>query len=429
MHSSTPVAYAIDFGTTNSLIAAASADRVWEPIAVDPLASDPTVLRSVLFFPEDSGFIQCGAAALAASSESGMRGRLIRSIKRFLPLGTFTETRIGTRRYTLEELVAILLRNLRERANAALGTDVTAAVLGCPARFSDNPEEHELAITRLKKAAELSGFRSVTLCEEPVAAALDCASRDDASELVLVLDLGGGTSDFTVARLGGGRADVLSVGGIAVAGDAFDGCLMRECIAPHFGSQATYRRAFGENILRFPRPLLEKLCSPAELCLLDRRDALAFLKEIRSSTLSQTDRERMDRLLCVIEDRLGFRLFEAIDSAKRELSERSRALFRFDYPTIELELEIDRVSFQAASQPCLDRILLRLEETLAAARVNAGEIDGVYCTGGTAKVPAFLDAVSALFGAHKVRHVSTFHAVIQGLAERARGLVAEGKLN
>ncbi|HEY8943861.1 MAG TPA: Hsp70 family protein, partial [Polyangiaceae bacterium] len=386
------------------------------------------VLRSVLFFSEDSARVEIGAAALRASTETGMRGRLIRSIKRFLPVESFTETRIGTRRYTLEELVAVFLRNLRERANAVLDRDVRSAVIGCPARFSDDPAEHLLALSRLRKAAELAGFREIALCEEPVAAALDCAQQAGATELVVVLDLGGGTSDFTVARLGDRAAEVLAVGGVAVAGDALDGSLMRSCIAPEFGSEVRYRRAFGSNVLTFPRSLLEKLCSPAELCLLDRRDVLTFLREIRSSALDDTDRESMDRLLCLVEDRLGFRLFESIDATKRELSRRTEARFEFDYPGIELDLPISRPRFESAAQTSLRRILERLDETLAQAGVTSEAVDRVYCTGGTAKVPALHDAVAARFGAHKVRHVSTFHAVIQGLAERARDLVARGEL-
>lgn len=424
----TPVAYAIDFGTTNSLIAAASADRVWEPLAVEPEGPDPTVLRSVLFFSDDTAGFECGARALRTSVETGARGRLIRSIKRFLPVESFVETRIGTRRYALEELIAILLRNLRERANALVGADVRSAVLGCPARFSDEPGAHELALSRLERAAELAGFTQVVLCEEPVAAALDCAHQADRQELVVVLDLGGGTSDFTVARLGAGRTDVLSVGGVAVAGDALDGALMRTSIAPYFGANVKYRRQFGENVLGFPRPLLEKLCSPAELCLLDRRDTLSFLREIQSSALGEADRLCMERLLCLVEDRLGFRLFEAIDATKRALSEADVAPFRFDYPSIELTFPVERAAFEAAIAPALERIWSRLDETLAAAGVTAADVDRVYCTGGTARVPAFLRAVADRFGSGKVRQVSTFHAVIQGLGERARSLVAGGEL-
>src|SRR5438445_12228217 len=93
-----PLAYAIDFGTTNSLVAAASADRTYEPLAIDEGAPDPTVLRSILFFSDDTRAVTCGSAALRACVESGMRGRFVRSVKRFLPMASFTETRIWNRR-------------------------------------------------------------------------------------------------------------------------------------------------------------------------------------------------------------------------------------------------------------------------------------------------------------------------------------------
>lgn len=424
----TPAAYAIDFGTTNSLIAAADGERTWEPLAIDAGSSDPTVLRSILFFPEDKSAVSCGSEALRDAAECGMRGRLIRSIKRFLPAATFTETRIGARRYALEELVAIVIRTLRERANRALNADVRAVVIGRPARFSDDLEADALAAERLQNAARIAGFEQVTLCEEPVAAALDCASEADKRELVAVCDLGGGTSDFTVARLGAGKSDVLAVGGVALAGDALDGALMREHVSPYFGSRVSYKMPFGENVLTFPKPLLEKMCSPAELALLDRRDVLEFLRTVKSFALTEDDRERMERLLCLVEDRLGFSLFEAIDRLKRELSTGDEGKFLFDYPGIEIAQSVTRKGFERSAQSPIERILSRFEETLAAAGVSASDLDRVYLTGGTAQVPALIDAIADRAGAHKLSHVRTFHAVIQGLAERARELVRAGSL-
>lgn len=422
-----PAAYAIDFGTTNSLIAAADAERTWEPLAIDARSSDPSVLRSILFFPEDKTGVSCGSEALRSAAESGMRGRLIRSIKRFLPAASFTETRIGARRYSLEELVAIVLRTLRERANRALGADVRAAVIGRPARFSDDAEADALAAERLLNAARLAGFERVALCEEPVAAALDCADEVERTELVAVCDLGGGTSDFTVARLGAGKSDVLAVGGVALAGDALDGALMRDHVSPFFGSRVSYRMPFGENVLTFPKPLLEKMCSPAELALLDRRDVLEFLRTVKSFALNEDDRERMDRLLCLVEDRLGFSLFEAIDKLKRELSNDADALFAFDYPSIDIEQRVTRAGFEASAHTPIERIVERFEETLRSAGVEAEELDRVYLTGGTAQVPALIEAVASRVGAQKLSHVRTFHAVIQGLAQRARELVQRGE--
>jgi len=418
--------YAIDFGTTNSLVAAANAERTWKPLAIDAEASDPTVLRSVLFFADEVEAVTVGQRALRTAAEAGARGRLIRSIKRFLPVSSFNETRIGRRKYQLEELVAILLRSLRERANRELDTDVRAAVLGCPARFSDDATEHELARERLLRAAKLAGFEQVELCEEPVAAALDSTSPRQPNELFAVADLGGGTSDFTVARRDGANTHTLAVGGVAVAGDALDGALMRDSIAPHFGSQVSYRLPFGGNVLTFPRPLLERLCAPAELCLLDRPETLEMLRTIRSFSLAEPDRERIDRLLCLVEDRLGFQIFEAIDRVKRELSQADTALFRFPYPSIEIEEPVQRDKFELAAASSIERISERFAQTLSNAGVAPDALDGLYLTGGTAMVPGVVEALAARVGRDKLRRMSTFHSVIHGLAERARTLANDG---
>jgi hypothetical chaperone protein len=420
------LAYAIDFGTTNSLVAAATAERTFEPLPIDPEAPDPTVLRSILFFSDDTRAVTCGSAALRACVESGMRGRFVRSVKRFLPVASFTETRIWNRRFALEELVAILLRNLREGANRALGADVRTAVIGRPARFADDPHADELARARLERAAHLAGFETIALCEEPVAAALDCAEQESRTELVAVADLGGGTSDFTVARLGGGHLETLSVGGIAVAGDALDGALMRDRISPHFGANVTYKMPFGDNVLRFPKPLLEKLCSPAELSLLDRREVLEFLRTIKSFSLSADDRACMDRLLCLVEDRLGFQLFEVIDDVKRRLSTDDDADFVFAYPGIEIADRVMRTDFELAASTSIRRVAERFETTLGEARVSRSDLDRVYFTGGTARVPAMVAALGSGVDPGRLTHVSTFHSVIQGLAERARTLLREG---
>jgi hypothetical chaperone protein len=201
---------------------------------------------------------------------------------------------------------------------------------------------------------------------------------------------------------------------------------MRDHVSPYFGARVSYRMPFGENVLTFPKPLLEKMCSPAELALLDRRDVLEFLRTVKSFSLGDDDRERMDRLLCLVEDRLGFSLFEAIDLLKRGLSRESSALFSFDYPGIDIEQAVSRAEFEHAARSAIEQIVTRFEATLAAAKVTPDELDRVYLTGGTAQVPALVEAVGARVGAHKLSHVRTFHAVIQGLAQRARELSQGG---
>src|SRR5690349_15929503 len=138
-----PSIYAIDFGTTNSLLGAANSEHTHPPIALDPLAVDPTVLRSVLYFP-DAEHCFYGARALREYVAAGGDGRLIRSIKKHLPSRSFIGTHIDERPMNLEDLIGAFLAEMRARANRHFGADVKRVVLGRPARFavSDADDAH-----------------------------------------------------------------------------------------------------------------------------------------------------------------------------------------------------------------------------------------------------------------------------------------------
>jgi hypothetical chaperone protein len=416
-----PSLYAIDFGTSNSLLAAVTPTRVDEPLAIDETAQDPTVLRSILFFSETNEW-HFGAAALERYLSEGMRGRFMRSLKRFLPMLSFEETRLGSRLVKLEELIGVFLREMRARANAHYDVEVRRVLLGRPARFADDPAADQLAEQRLERAARFAGFEEVHFCPEPVAAAYDFKSRLTETKVVLIADFGGGTSDFTVARLvpGEDHAEVLAMGGVSVAGDAFDGAIMRHKVSRHFGAEVTYRMPFGKNVLTMPRSLMEALCVPADTCLLGRRDIMSFLRDVRGGSLGPDDKQRVDQLLCLVEDALGFQVFEAIERAKRTLSERASALVEFDYPGIELLETVTRTEFEDFSSLQVDTILGSLDRTLEASGLTASDIDLVCCTGGTARVAGLSSGIASRFEPSQIVRLRSLHSVIQGLAERAR---------
>src|SRR5512146_2943948 len=304
--SDAPAAYAIDFGTSNSLLAAASRARTFAPAPLDPSAPDPTILRSILCFP-DSGGVHVGADALRQFVEHGGEARLLRSIKHHLGSRTFRGTILRGRLVTAEELVAALLRQMRLRADAHFGAGVRRVVLGRPVHFDG--EDDAFAEARLRKAAEIAGFEEVHFLPEPVAAARAFGAVAQRDEVALIGDFGGGTSDFTVLRIGPRpleRRDVLAVGGVAVAGDALDASLMRAQVGRHFGAEVQYQAPFGKNVLRMPQGIVQHLCSPAHLSILQRRDIAAFLADVRRWSLSSEDRRRLDQLTALVDDMQGF---------------------------------------------------------------------------------------------------------------------------
>jgi hypothetical chaperone protein len=427
-----PDIYAIDFGTSNSLLAAANRDGSHAPIPLDPAAEDPSLMRSVLFFPEARGpagaGVALGKAALEQYVAQGSRGRLVRSLKRFLPMRGFVRTQINGRTYTLEELIAIMLRAMRERADRHFGARVTSVLLGRPARFAEAPADDAFAEQRLRQAALLAGFERVEFCPEPVAAARDFRDELTQDTLMLVGDFGGGTSDYSLVRMGQGGfalSDVLAIGGVSVAGDALDGSLMRGKVARHFGADVRYKVPFGDNELTMPKPLMEKLCSPAEMSLLAQRDAASFLSDVRSWSLGADDRHHIDQLLTLVEDGLGFMLFESIEQAKKQLSSADQALLSFHVAGIDLDQGITRAEFERGAQRELTAIIRALDATLERAGVRAADVGLVCLTGGTARVPCIKVALAERFGAERLHSLRGLHAVAEGLARHAQRLLAD----
>lgn len=422
--------YAIDFGTSNSLLGATEdgAPRGFAPL--DPDAPDPHVLRSLLYFP-DSKQAFFGARAIEEFGARDFTGRFVRSIKRQLPSRSFVGTFVDNRPFNLEDLIGVFLGEMRRRANSHFGRDVTRVVLGRPARFAPDEADDRFAEGRLEQAARIAGFKEIEFFPEPVAAALgyhlgsDNASTGNKESLVLAADYGGGTSDFTLYRLGCRQfrpSDVIAMGGVSVAGDALDAAIMRHRISLHFGTGVRYKVPFGSNTLTMPPSLMERICHPAEISLLRKQDTMEFLRNVQQWSLGDEDRARMERLFTLLNDQLGFPLFERIEATKRALSAADSAPFDFSYPDIEIHERILRREFEEYAGPALDKITGSLDETLAAAGVPASSIDRVLCTGGTGKVPWIRKSLVERFGEDKLHDLDPFRGVARGLMERAREL-------
>ena len=384
------VVLAIDYGTSNSLLAATDSVQTTPPLPLDHGAPDPSVFRSVLYFP-NGDLCFYGQRAIVEYSDRQAEGRLVRSVKKYLPSESFIGSWIDNRMVRLEDLVGYFLLEMRRRACEILGCDVNRALIGRPAKFSDDPIKDKLAERRLRRAAEIAGFKEVNFLLEPLAAAFDLRKSMTSTKTVLVVDLGGGTSDFTAIRIGPDTfkdSDVLSIGGISVAGDAIDGDFMRTSIAPYLGSKVKYRVPMGSNILEMPKSLLDHICSSADIAQLQRSDYLHFFRSVRDWSLNERDRICLDRLFAIVEDQQGFSLFEAIEKTKRLLSESDKAPFLFQYPDAEIAFDIVRPDFDAQIWNSAERILAVMDETVRAGGLTNKQIDVVYCTGGTSRLRA-----------------------------------------
>ncbi len=432
MLTSPRLVYGIDFGTSNSLLGAADQNGPRGFAPLDPFAPDPAVMRSLLYFPSAKQVFY-GVQAIRELSAHDHAGRFIRSIKRQLPKRSFVGTYVDDRPFNLEDLIGIFLSELRRRANGHFQQDVTSVVLGRPARFAPEESDDRYAEGRLERAARIAGFKDIEFFPEPVAAAFgydralvsDNGAHHGRTEIVLAADYGGGTSDFTVYRLGTRRfepSDVIAMGGVSVAGDALDSALMRHRISPWFGTGVQYKVPFGSNVLTMPVHLMERICHPAEISLLRRQDTMEFFRNVKQWALGDEDRARMERLFTLLNDQLGFPLFERIEATKRGLSGAAHAPFDFVYPDIEIHEKVKRADFESYAADAFEAVTASLDDTLASAGLKPSQVDRVLCTGGTAKVPWIRQSLIDRFGEAKLHDLDPFRGVAHGLMERAHEL-------
>ncbi|MFM7143952.1 MAG: Hsp70 family protein [Alphaproteobacteria bacterium] len=419
----------LDFGTTNSAIGVAAPGADPRLAVFSDGDASTTVFPSVLHFPGEDPRPKtrpeatCGPTAVASWLDEG-GGRFLQSLKSYLASRLFEDTQVHGWRFTLEELIAIQLRALRAAAQEQLGDPADAVLLGRPVHFvvgdeaASDPERDAAALARLEAAARAAGFSRVEFEYEPIAAAFGYERGLDRDELVLIGDFGGGTSDFCLARLGPGQRgedrsrSILAVAGVPLAGDCFDGRIVRHVVSPRLGLGSQRRSAHGQA-LPVPAWIYSRLERWEDVSFLATRDVLSTLRQIEHEAL---ERSKIASLIRLVEDDLGYLLHRAVETAKIGLSraETSRLLFR------ELPRRIDQSIARADFDSWIEDRVVRLEECvdglLAGAGVGRAEVDRVFLTGGTSLVPRVRGIFAERFGEEKIRGGEELVTVARGLA-------------
>jgi len=399
----------IDFGTTNSAIAACDESGT---VSLVPLQDAP-YWRTLLYF-EPAGKLSAGAPAIARYLDTGGEGRLVQSIKSHLASSSFKTTQILGRKWALDDMIAAYLRQLRAAAPFDLGS---RAVVGRPVRYwgADTEEDDARAVSRMREALAKAGFTDVVFEYEPVGAAARYAARLDHDELIVVADYGGGTTDFSVIRAGRGKAHVLATGGIGVSGDAFDARLIDAVVAPALGRGTKYVTDEWGGEALVPAWLYSHL---------RRWHLLSFLKEESTQRLLERvmrgarEPEKVGKLVSVVDDDLGLPLHRAVEGSKVRLSHADRDVVALG--ALGLELPVTRAGFDSWIAEDLEGIDAVLMDVLARAGIEVSAIDRVFATGGSSLVPAVRGALAARFGADKVVGGEELTSVAWGLAVRAR---------
>ncbi len=401
----------IDFGTTNSAVAIADDEG---RVQLAPLSGDP-FWRTILYF-EPGGGLSAGPRAIARYQETEGEGRLVQSIKSHLASSTFSKTQILGRRWALEDMIAAYLRLVRAAAPMDLGA---RAVVGRPVRYwgAEDADDDARAVGRMREALAKAGFTDVAFEYEPVGAAARYAARLEREELIVVADFGGGTTDFSVIRVGPGKSEVLATGGIGISGDAFDARVIDAVVAPAMGRGTQYVTDEMGGQAPVPAWLYGHL---------RRWHLLSFLKEESTQRLlarvarGAADPVKIGRLVTVVEDDLGMPLHRAVEGAKVRLS--GQELARVALAPVDLDLGVSRTAFDTWIAEDLAAIDQVLDDVLARAGVDAAKVDRAFATGGSSLVPAVRAHLAARFGGDKLVGGEELTSVAWGLAARAHQL-------
>jgi len=342
---------------------------------------------------------------------------LMRSMKSLLGSSLMDgHTEVQGRSLPFRTLLTRFIAELKQRAEQSAGREFSSVVLGRPVYFVDgNPEADQLAEDTLADIARSTGFKDIAFQYEPLAAAFDYESRIAREELVLVIDIGGGTSDFTLIRLGPDRAgradrrdDILANGGVHIGGTDFDKQLSLASAMPLLGLGTQFRN--GKDV---PSTQYGNLSCWHTINIAYSKKAWEHFTFIRSNAV---ERDKIERLLKLVTERSGHWLAMQVEEAKIALSQLPNT--QVDMSRIEagLAVPVDQAQFADAIGGLVGKVERTVTDILAQAGVAAADVDTLFFTGGSSRVPLLRERLAALVPDAKCQEGDVFGSIGMGLA-------------
>ncbi|PIO99504.1 Hsp70 family protein [Pleomorphomonas carboxyditropha] len=405
----------LDFGTSNTTLGVVSGGRA----DMVRLEGDEETLPSATFYHQD-GSISVGRAAIAAYV-GGEHGRLMRALKSVLGSALMEETTlVGRSRVKFRDVLKRYLAEVKKRGEAAAGAPLTHLVHGRPVHFVDgNAEADRLAETTLHAIARDLGFREVSFQYEPIAASLDYEQQLSREELALIADIGGGTSDFSIVRLGPERAkkaerasDVLANDGVRIGGTDFDRHLSLGRVMPLLG----FRSKLARGEIDVPSVYYHDLATWSAINRLYESRVHRELVDLEKRAAAP---RLIQRLMRVVDDERGHTLAIEVEAAKIAVAEQGAVAVPFDWLERGLSTHIDHAELVRHTGELAGRIGARVDACLAAAGVAASDIDAVFLTGGSTRLEHVRAAILAAVPEARVVTGNVFGSVGTGLAVEA----------
>jgi hypothetical chaperone protein len=415
MSASAPLVLGLDFGTTNSVAAIARGGRSQLVPFEGPAGADP-VFRSALCFWEEATrvAVEAGPWAIAEYLEFPEGSRFIQSFKTVAASASFEHATIFDKRYRFEDLGRIFLNKMSARSGGALDGKAARVVVGRPVGYAGHRPDEALARQRYDLVFPRLGAE-VHYVYEPLGAAFSFAAGTSEAATVLVADFGGGTSDFSVVRIAAPgaakRCVPLGYAGVGIAGDRFDYRILDNLVMPLLGKGGFYRSF--DKVLEIPGGHFADFADWSRLAFMRNRKTLGELDKLRRAAL---DPEPIEKMIAVVEQELGYRLYEAVGKVKRDLSAAESARFRFSGAGLAIEADVTREAFEGWIAPDIARIDEAVTQALSRAGVATGEIDRVFLTGGTSLIPRIRRVFAERFGAERIASGNELTSIAHGLA-------------
>ena len=431
--------FGLDFGTSNTSLA------VWDGakstvLPIDPLAGEamPTILyvrrdgsstvgrsaiEAYLSDNRSRGPIKREYVSLGVKLESSNKyqrgpvealiltdvaspGRLFQALKSFLGDTLDVRTNVFGEARGLEQLIAIVLGHVRERAYELTGEQIEEITMGRPVEYVGGQAAESRAVARMRTAAEIAGFKSLRFVYEPVGAA---HSADVERGLSLVFDFGGGTLDLAVVERDGDEVRVLATSGRDIGGDRITERVIDDSIAPKLGSRASW----SEKHLHLPAFIVNAMHDWHALSALNEKPLLDALDDL---VRAGAPKRELAALRDAIELQLGYEIFLAADGTKIELSSRTATILSYHHASVDVDARVTRGRFDALIAPMLADTEALLNTVLAKAGVVPEELGEVVTTGGSSAIPAFRALLAKHFPRSRVRDAAAFTSVAAGLA-------------
>ena len=447
--SSEPVAYGIDFGTTNSSIAVAYRDRI-EVIPVES-GTTPEILPSIVYLNRDrnraagqeaveqflitgSQKTACGRCSLVhvidRHRESACRqfrpgsgchnARLISGIKSDLSETDFVSTHSWAIDFTLTDLVSVIMRRLKIAADRATGANVRRVILGHPVVFvgaegTDYQHRQGIAEQRLQDAAAQAGFNEVVLLDEPAAAVIN---EDLPEGYALAADFGGGTFDVAVIKFAPDGGDVVALTGVEIGGEQFDRLLFQAKVAPalHLNDDYQVRPGVQRSL---PHQFRKRMSTLSGLKnLLSDPSTASILAEFRGAT----DGARLAAVETILYGGYAYQFYRAIEEAKIALSTAPSSVIDFHRPGIDISIPVRRDEFEDLISEPMEAVKAAVLRAVDEAGVAPEDIGLVLRTGGSSSIPAFVRILEDIFDPSTIQERPVYTTVVKGLALYALGL-------